>query len=76
MEAEIVFLDDVEPDGIMFRVSYTNGVYCVVCIHPDGRYMTETFLPTFEPRFGPDAADVGTAEEIMERLINKLRNNG
>lgn len=69
----MVFLDDEEPDGIRFVVTYARPNYTVICKHPDGRELSESFPCTYEPRFGPDVADVGTAEEVMERLIGKLR---
>jgi hypothetical protein len=65
----------LEPDGIKYRVHLEAPEYVVTVTHPDGRVLVERYHWTWEPRLGPDIADVATGEEIVERLITRLRDN-
>jgi len=58
-----------EDDGIIYKTYLQPPNWMV----PDGRILTEQFHWTFEPRCGPDIKDVRTAEMVMEKLINRLR---
>jgi hypothetical protein len=63
----------VEDDGIKYRVQVESPEYVVTVTHPDGRELIERYHWIFEPRFGPDVADVARGEEIMDRLIAQFR---
>lgn len=65
----------MEPDGIGYRFGF-EPPHDFVVIAWDTRTdvsLEERFPPTWRPVFGPDIADVQTAEEIVERLIKELR---
>ena len=64
-----------ESDGISYRAHLDAPDWVITVTHPDGRVLTERFHWTFEPRCGPDVADMAQAENIMERLITALRTN-
>lgn len=74
MSEPFEMLNAYEFDGIQYIVSYLDGVYIVKIVRPDGTFLTETFPATAEPRFGPDVADIVVAEQVMDRLINEVRN--
>lgn len=65
--------NDEEKDGIKYRVYLKMPDWVVEIIHPDGRRLEECFRVGYEPRFGPDGADISRAEEIMEKLITQMR---
>ena len=62
-----------EPDGIKYRVHLEAPQWVVTVTHPNGRVLSERFNWAWEPRAGPDVADVSRAEQIMDRLIDKSR---
>ena len=66
----------IEPDKIIYKTYLQSSNWIVEVIHPDGRRLSESFRCSFEPRCGPDVADVNNAEIIMEKLINNLREGG
>lgn len=69
----MIIADGIEEDGISYHVELDAPEWVVTVRHPDGRVLEERFGWTFEPRCGPDVADIGTANDIMDRLIGQLR---
>jgi len=61
-------------DGIKYKVylSAPNWIAEVIC--PDGQIISESWQWAHEPICGPDVYDTGKAEEILDKLINKAKN--
>lgn len=63
-----------EPDGIAYRCHMEGDNWVVTITQPDGSTFIKKFGWSHDPVCGgPDVADVAKAEEIMERLVKRAR---
>lgn len=65
--------DDTDSKGVHVKCEYNieTRQYSVTVEYKHTRY-SETFHAMFEPRFGPDTADMATATQIAEKLADKI----
>jgi len=65
--------EDTDSKGVYGRCEYNieTRQYSVTVSYKHVRYF-ETFDAAFEPRFGPDVADMNVATRIAEKLADKI----